>query len=371
MTNSGNTFTEVDQRHMALALTLAKRGLCTTMPNPRVGCVLARQDEVIAMGWHAMAGGPHAEVVALHQAGERAAGTCAYVTLEPCSHYGRTPPCAQALLRAGVARVVVAIVDPNPKVSGRGLEMLRQSDIEVCHGLMPNEAVNLNLGFLARMRRGTPWLRLRISADAGEAAALRRGNTSMAASAAVRQDVQTLWARSCALLTGAGTVLRDDPLFTVSDPASRRQPVRIVLDSRLRVPPTARMLQTGTTWILTASDDETRTRALRNAGATVVRLPGEHNRLNLRAVLGELGQRELNEITVEAESSLCRAFLQAQLVDEIVCYGKQPERQDPQRGILAIPPIDELAGVNHFQLVALAEVGTELRAKLRPTRVEV
>lgn len=361
----GVAFTEVDKRHMAQALALAARGLNTTMPNPRVGCILARHDEVIGMGWHEVAGGPHAEVVALRQAGAKATGTCAYVTLEPCSHYGRTPPCATALIQAGVTRVVVAMIDPNPKVSSRGLEMLRQANIEVCCGLMSNEAVDLNLGFLARMRRGRPWVRLRISCDVGAGMALRQGNTSAAISPLLHEDVERLWARSCGVLTGVKMVLNEDPIFAVSDPAVRRQPIQIVLDSRLRTPASARILRGRTTWIFTVSDDEQRTRALTSAGAKVVLLSGEHQRLSLRAVLEELGRRELNEITVEAGPSLCSALLREHLVDEMVYYGEEHGPLGQEGGGLMLSSLGQLTEANRFQLIATEQVGLRSRATLR------
>ena len=257
---------------MAQALRLAERGLYGTSPNPRVGCVLVAGDRLVGSGWHRRAGEPHAEVHALREAGEAARGATAYVTLEPCSHHGRTPPCAEALVEAGVARVVVAVQDPNPQVAGEGIEKLRAAGIVVESGLMEAEARELNTGFFARMTRGTPWLRSKIAMSLDGRTALANGASQWITGEAARRDVQHWRARSCAVLTGIDTVLADDPQLNVRDIETERQPLRVVLDSRLRMPLNARILQdrkSGNVLVYTVLRDEGKIAALEQSGATV------------------------------------------------------------------------------------------------------
>ena len=251
-----------DSQWMALALRLAERGLHTTSPNPRVGCVLVKDGKVIGEGWHERAGEPHAEVHALRAAGKAARGATAYVTLEPCSHHGRTPPCADALIAAGVSRVVAAMQDPNPLVAGQGLQKLRAAGIEVEYGLMEAAARELNIGFISRMTRGTPWVRSKIAASLDGRTALANGTSKWITGEAARLDVQHWRARSCAVLTGIGTVLADDPQLNVRGISTERQPLRVVLDSELRLSPAAKILQNGQTLIYTACADTTKHQAL-------------------------------------------------------------------------------------------------------------
>ena len=270
---------------MAQALRLAERGLYTTSPNPRVGCVLVRDGKMLGEGWHHRAGEPHAEVLALLAAGEQARGANAYVTLEPCSHHGRTPPCADALIAAGVARVVVAVQDPNPQVAGQGLAKLRAAGIVVESGLMEAAARELNIGFFARMTRGRPWVRSKIAMSLDGRTALNNGTSKWITSAAARQDVQHWRARSCAVLTGIGTVLADNPQLNVRDAETSRQPLRVVLDSQLRLPLTSRILSSlpspsgrraggeGEVLIYTATQDTNKISALEKLGARVLVLP--------------------------------------------------------------------------------------------------
>ena len=298
------TSAAADLRHMARALELAARGLLTTDPNPRVGCVIADRERVLAEGWHERAGGPHAEAMALASLRGSARGATAYVTLEPCCHFGRTPPCADALVAAGVRRVVYAVRDPNPRVDGGGARRLAAAGVEVAGGLMEREARALNPGFLSRFERARPWVRVLLAAPrdgAGEAA------------------VQRLRARASAVLTGSGTVLADDPRFAVDPAGAPRQPLRIVLDSRLRIPPQARIVPPpGELLVLTASDDAGRRAALERAGARVLRMPAGSGGLDLAAVLRVLAELEVNELQVEAGATLTAAFLDAGLADERV-----------------------------------------------------
>ncbi|HET9701436.1 MAG TPA: bifunctional diaminohydroxyphosphoribosylaminopyrimidine deaminase/5-amino-6-(5-phosphoribosylamino)uracil reductase RibD, partial [Burkholderiales bacterium] len=238
-------FTADDHRHMAEALRLAERGRRTATPNPRVGCVITRDGEVVGRGWHERAGGPHAEVLALAEAGDRARGANLYLTLEPCAHHGRTPPCAEALVRSGVARVVAAMQDPNPLVAGKGFSIVRAAGIEVQSGLLEAEARELNLGFVSRMTRGRPWVRLKLAASLDGRTALANGKSQWITAEAARRDAHRLRAEACAVLTGIGTVRDDDPRLTVRGVATSRQPARVVVDSRLETPPDAKVLEGG------------------------------------------------------------------------------------------------------------------------------
>ncbi len=308
-----------DSQWMARALQLAAQGLNTTAPNPRVGCVLVKGDEIVGEGWHVRAGEPHAEVHALRAAGKKARGATAYVTLEPCSHHGRTPPCADALIEAGVARVVCAMQDPNPQVAGQGIARLRAAGIQVESGLMEAAARELNVGFVSRMTRGLPWVRSKIAASLDGRTALANGTSQWITGAAARQDVQHWRARSCAVLTGIGTVLADDPQLNVRID-TERQPLRVVLDSTLRMSPSARMLQSGKVLICTASQDAGKRAALELQGAEVLLLVDAAGQVDLSAVMCELAQRGINEVLVEAGRVLNGALLQAGLVDELVLY---------------------------------------------------
>ncbi len=291
--------TATDRRHMARALELARRGLWSTDPNPRVGCVIADGERVLAEGWHERAGGPHAELAALAALGGRAPGATAYVNLEPCCHHGRTPPCADALAVAGIARVVYAVRDPNPRVNGGGAARLAAAGVALQGGVMEPEARALNPGFLSRFERGRPWVRVLLPG------------------AQPVHLVEELRARSSAVLTGCGTVLADDPRPEVRLPGARRQPLRVVLDARLCTPPRARLLAApGQALVLTASGDARRRAALEAAGARVENLPAAAGGLELAAVLARLAELEVNEALVEAGARLTRAFCDAGLADE-------------------------------------------------------
>lgn len=318
---------------MTQALALAARGLYTTTPNPRVGCVLAKDGQVVGEGWHVRAGEPHAEIHALRAAGENARGATAYVTLEPCSHHGRTPPCADALIAAGVKRVVAAMRDPNPLVAGRGLDRLAAAGIQVASGLLEAEAIELNIGFVSRMVRGRPWLRIKTGCSLDGRTALPDGQSKWITSAASRSDVQQLRARSCAMLTGIGTVLLDDPQLTVRELDTGRQPLRVIVDSQLRMPPDAQILRTPGVLIVCCDADPARTQLLQEAGAEILPLPDSDGRVDLRALIEMLGKRGCNEVTVEAGAALVGALLKADLVDEWVLYQAPVLIGDPARGV--------------------------------------
>jgi diaminohydroxyphosphoribosylaminopyrimidine deaminase/5-amino-6-(5-phosphoribosylamino)uracil reductase len=361
------SFSAVDHGMMARALQLAERGLWTTSPNPRVGCVLVRDGDIVGEGWHEKAGEPHAEVHALRMAGERARGATAYVTLEPCSHHGRTPPCAEALIAAGVTRVVVAMGDPNPLVSGQGLAMLQVAGIETASGLLENEARELNIGFVARMSRGRPWLRLKAAASLDGKTALNNGVSQWITGPDARRDGHRWRARACAILTGIGTVRDDDPQLLVRDVETPRQPLRVVVDSRLETPLTAKILRGGPVLVAAAVDDENRANSLRAAGAEVLMLPNPHGKVELKDLLEELGRRGINEVHAEAGFKLNGSLLREGLVDELLLYLAPCLIGHDASGLFNLPELTSLDGKRHLQIRDLRQIGEDIRliARLR------
>jgi diaminohydroxyphosphoribosylaminopyrimidine deaminase/5-amino-6-(5-phosphoribosylamino)uracil reductase len=357
-------FSEVDRTYMRRALEIAERGLYTTTPNPRVGCVLVRDGEIVGEGWHARAGEAHAEVMALRNAGERAFGATAYVTLEPCAHHGRTPPCSEALARARVARVVAAIADPNPLVAGKGLDMLRTAGVQTEAGLMENEARDLNVGFLSRMTRGRPWLRMKIAASLDGGTALANGRSQWITGPEARRDGHHWRARSCAVLTGIGTVAEDDPQLTVREVETSRQPVRVVVDSRLDISPRARVLGPGTL-IAAARDDGSRSGALRDRGAEVIVLPNASGKVDLAALVAELGRRGVNELHIEAGHKLNASLLQENLVDELLVYLAPRILGDTARGMFHLPELTDLTQSRALELRDVRTIGGDLRVIAR------
>lgn len=364
----------LDHAYMARALELARLGLYTTAPNPRVGCVLVANERIVAEGWHAKAGEPHAEVLALRQV-PQLKGLTAYVTLEPCSHFGKTPPCADALISAGVARVVVAQQDPNPLVAGRGLERLRQAGIAVEVGVLQAEAEALNCGFNKRMRTGLPWVRSKLAMSLDGRTALANGESQWITSPAARQDVQRLRAQSSAILTGVDTVLADDPSLNLRDIehnpflaafAQKGQgmvsPVRVILDSRLRTPVNAKMLGLpGRSMILTVSSDALKIAALRQAGFEVYTLAGFKQQLDLLAVLQFLGQQQFNEILLEAGPTLNGAFLAANLLDEGIVYVAPSLLGERARGLFCLPELQHMADKKKLVWQDVRRIGPDLR----------
>ena len=363
-------FTPDDHRHMARALQLAARGLFTTDPNPRVGCVVVRDGVVVGEGWHMRAGSPHAEVHALHEAGDAATGATVYVTLEPCSHHGRTPPCAHALVDAGVARVVVAMQDPNPLVAGQGLQALRDAGIEVQAGLLEDEAASLNPGFIMRMRQARPWLRCKLAMSLDGRTAMASGESRWITGPAARADVHRLRARSSAVMTGIGTVLADDPSLTARlaghDDGSLLQPLRVVLDSGLQLPPAAKLLQQpGETLVVTGVESPEREAALARPGVSVVTLPTRDGRPDLAAVLQYLARLEVNEVHLEAGARLSGALLDAGLVDELVIYMAPHLMGDAARGLFHLPVIGEMAQRIQLEVSDIRSVGEDWRITAR------
>lgn len=352
---------------MAQALRLAARGLNTTTPNPRVGCVIVRDGLVVAEGWHERAGEPHAEILALAAAGERARGATAYVTLEPCSHFGRTPPCADALIDAGVARVVAAMGDPNPLVSGRGMERLRASGIVAELGLLESEAQELNIGFVSRMSRGRPWLRLKAAASLDGKTALANGVSQWITGAEARRDGHAWRARACAVLTGIGTVREDDPRLNVRDVACERQPLKILIDARLEISPQARLLENGGCLIVTATDDPAKSARLRDLGAELLVLPNATGKVDLPRLMRELGERGFNEIHAEAGLKLNGSLLRENCVDEILLYIAPMLVGDQAQGLFNLPALTSLAGATKLHIRDLRQIGSDFRIIARPS----
>lgn len=359
-------FSAEDHAHMARALRLAARGLYTTTPNPRVGCVIVQDGQVVGEGWHARAGEAHAEVHALRAAGARARGATVYVSLEPCSHYGRTPPCAHALIDAGVARVVAAMRDPNPQVAGRGIELLTLAGIRTEVGLLEEAARELNIGFVSRMTRGRPWVRIKTAASLDGKTALLNGQSQWITGEAARRDVHRWRARACAVLTGVGTVLVDDPQLNVRGLNTSRQPLKVVLDSRLRTPPTARILQDGKTLIVCQQAQPERLEPLLAAGASVLELPGPGGRPDLGRLMDALAQRGVNELHVEAGATLNGALLAAGLVDEWLAYIAPVTLGHQARGLFDLPALTDMGARQGWRLREVQHVGADLRLRLRP-----
>lgn len=355
---------------MARALQLARRGLYSAHPNPRVGCVIVAGERVVGEGWHERTGGPHAEVLALRAAGELARGATAYVTLEPCCHHGRTPPCTGALIAAGVRRVAYAAGDPNPRVAGGGAQHLMAAGIEVSGGVLEQEARELNIGFFSRMQRRRPWVRLKIAASLDGRTALAGGESRWITGEAARADVQCWRARSSAILTGIGTVLADDPALTVRRPdlGVVSTPDRIVLDSTLRTPPGARLLgEPGRTRIFCSRPDPAQRQALEDAGAVVEVLGGHHNgRVDPAALLLRLAELEVNELLVEAGPAVNGALLDAGVVDEVVCYLAPHVLGADARGMFGSRPLGGMAMRHEFELLELRRMGRDCRLVYRP-----
>lgn len=366
-------YSAADHVFMAKALSLANLGLYTTTPNPRVGCVITRANEIVGEGYHVSPGGPHAEIIALQQAGNLAQGATVYVTLEPCAHYGRTPPCGEALIRAGVTRVVAAMQDPNPLVSGKGFAGLRDAGITVHAGLMEAAARALNPGFIKRMETGLPWLRLKIAASLDGRTALQNGRSLWITDEPARRDGHRWRARSCAVLTGINTILNDDPALTVRAVDVSRAPIRVVVDTQLRIPLTAKILNHGKVLILTGREDtggalQAKYAQLQNLGAEVVTIPVIDDRLNLLEAMKELAGRGMNEVLVEAGATLNGALMQADLVDEIIFYLAPTLLGNDARAMFQWPAITDMAARRDLEFIDIRKVGRDLRIIARPKK---
>ncbi len=362
-------FDAADHAYMAEAIQLAAKGLYTADPNPRVGCVVVQTEQIVGRGFHRKAGELHAEANALREAGTRARGATAYVTLEPCAHHGRTGPCADALIESGISRVVYAIDDPNPAVAGRGAARLREAGLRVESGLLSAASERLNPGFLKRHRLGLPYVRVKVAASLDGRTALANGRSQWLTGAAARADVQRLRARSSAVLSGASTVDRDDARLTVRDASidlAGRRPLRVVLDPHLIVKPSARLFgEEGAAVLITNSDDAAKTAALVAAGAEVVRLPGDSAR-DLGAVLRYLSSRAVNEVLVEAGPRLAGSFIEAGLADEFLLYLAPHMLGHDGAPLAMLPMLDELGDRWDFRFSEVTRVGEDLRLTLIP-----
>ncbi len=355
--------------HIHQALGLAAQALFVSNPNPRVGCVLVSPSgEVIGQGFTQHAGGPHAEVMALRDAsgkGFDTAGATAYVTLEPCSHHGRTGPCCHALIQAGIAKVVASLADPNPLVGGRGFDRLRAAGVEVVVGPGAEESRELNIGFFSRMIRGTPWVRLKVASSLDGTTALNNGASQWITSRAARADGHAWRARACAVLTGIGTVLDDNPRLDVREVPTPRQPHVVVVDSQLQLPTDANLLMNGRDcYVYTASENETKKAALQACGATVIHLPNANGKVDLSAMLQDLGQRGINELHVEAGHKLNGSLVREGLVDELLLY-LAPRLLGAGRGIADFGPLTALADGLALEFKSVETLGADLRVVAR------
>ncbi|MGR9085521.1 MAG: bifunctional diaminohydroxyphosphoribosylaminopyrimidine deaminase/5-amino-6-(5-phosphoribosylamino)uracil reductase RibD [Gammaproteobacteria bacterium] len=361
---------ELDALYMARAIQLAQKGLYTTDPNPRVGCVIVRDGHVLGEGWHFKAGQDHAEIAALKNT-ENARGATVYVSLEPCSHHGRTPPCAHQLIDAGVRRVVAAMKDPNPLVAGRGLELLESAGIEVDCGVLQTEAESLNLGFIKRMKDNRPWVRSKIATSLDGRSALASGESKWITSAEARNDAHHLRAASSAILTGVDTVLADDPLLTARIQGEVVQPVRVILDTHLRTPAHAQIGRLpGRSILLTSSEDQHRSKQLQKSGFEVFRLAQRNGRIDLHEAMNFLAGLEVNEVLVEAGPVLNGTLLSEGLVDEWIVYMAPCILGDRGRGLFTIPGLEAMADKIMLKFLDVRPVGTDLKltlmAKVQP-----
>ncbi|WP_215777322.1 bifunctional diaminohydroxyphosphoribosylaminopyrimidine deaminase/5-amino-6-(5-phosphoribosylamino)uracil reductase RibD [Paludibacterium sp. B53371] len=362
-------FTADDHVFMQQALRLAEAATRRAAPNPGVGCVLVRDGRIIGSGATLQAGSDHAEVQALKDCaarGESPAGATAYVTLEPCSHYGRTPPCAEALIRHGLARVVAAMVDPYHEVSGRGLAMLQAAGIPAQSGLLEAEARRVHRGFLSRVSRQRPWVTLKAAATLDGKTALLNGKSQWITGPEARQDVQRLRAFHDGILTGSGTVLADDPQLTVRDIAQAAQPQRVVLDSALVTAPESRIYQGLPTWLATCESDAAKRARFQLPGVELLSVPAREGRADLTVLLSVLAQRGINHLMVEAGAGLNGALLRSGLVDEIVLYLAPALAGDAARGLFAWPALQDLADKQRVTIDDVRLVGRDVRFSLRP-----
>ena len=353
---------------MSRALFLAKKGIYTTAPNPNVGCVLVKDGEIVGEGWHKKAGEAHAEINALKQAGIKAEGATAYVTLEPCCHQGKTPPCTDALIKAKVTRVVAAMVDPYSKVAGQGLRQLEQAGIHVEQGLLEAQAAALNSGFIKRMQKGLPYVRCKLAMSLDGRTAMASGESKWITAAAARADVQHLRAKSAAILTGVGTVLADDPSMTLRLDGVTTQPLRVVVDSNLSMPTNAKMLkEQGQTVLMTCSADEQAAQALKDAGADIHMMPYCNTRVDLKSVLQQLSDMQINDVLLEAGATLSGAMLQAGLIDELIIYMAPVLMGNDARGLFALPGLESMQDKIELEIIEQRMVGQDIRltAKVR------
>ncbi len=355
-------FTPLDQTYMRRALELAARGLYTTTPNPHVGAVVVKDNRIIGEGWHQVAGEPHAEVLAIADAKSKSGadavkGAALYVTLEPCSHQGRTPPCADLIAAEGITRVVAAMEDPNPKVASQGFARLRAAAIDVRVGLQESEARELNIGFISRMTRGLPWVRLKVAASLDGKTALANGNSQWITGREARRDGHAYRARSCAILTGIGTVTQDDPQLNVREVVTSRQPLKIIVDSQLQIALTAKILQEGRALIVHAAGSDAARKALVDKGFEVMALPNSAGKVDLPALMKELARRELNEIHVESGFKLNGSMLREHCVDELLIYFAASIIGDSGQGMFNLPELTDLEERRKVRIHQVSQLG--------------
>lgn len=353
-----SSFSDFDRAMMARALELAAKGLYTTTPNPRVGCVLTKGESVVGEGWHEKTGGPHAEAVAIERARAQAVGATAYVTLEPCSHQGRTPPCIELIRKNKIKRVVAAMLDPNPKAAHGGAK-LAAAGIAFEHGLMEAEAGELNIGFISRMTRGRPWVRMKIAATLDGRTALANGKSQWITGPEARQDGHRWRARACAVLTGYGTIRADDPRLTVHDVVTPRQPLRVVVDSRLETPATAKILEGERALIFTGAE------STKKLNAEIVILPNKDRKVELPKMLEELARRGVNELHVEAGTRLNGSLLREGCVDEFLIYLNPSFLGDEAQGMFSIPDFASLEKRIKVKIASMEHIGDDIRILAR------
>jgi diaminohydroxyphosphoribosylaminopyrimidine deaminase/5-amino-6-(5-phosphoribosylamino)uracil reductase len=360
------SFSTFDYQCMANALQLARLGLKTTHPNPRVGCIISLDGKVVGSGWHKKTGEPHAEINALREAGDKAAGATAYVTLEPCSHHGKTPPCVEALIKAKITRVVFAIEDPNPDVNGSGYQRLIDAGLEVQSGLMAAQAEELNAGFIKRMSQGRPWVRIKLAQSLDGHIGLANGESQWISGPEARADVQNWRARADVILTGIGTLLTDDPSLNVRNDKNARQPMRVIVDSHWRTPANARLLSLPGKVLIAGLNENPVPEALREIGTECLGLPACEEKVDIKALLAELGKRGFNEVQVEAGATLCGTLIHQQMVDELLMYQAPIILGGGAVSPFAVPRLDNMQDRVHLEWIDSRRIGQDLRLRLKP-----
>lgn len=354
-----------DEYFMAKALQLAARGLNSTAPNPRVGCVIVKNGRIVGEGWHVSSGEAHAEVLALKQADSDAAGATLYVNLEPCAHQGRTPPCVDAIIKAGINRVVLSARDPNPLVNGKGVERLKANGITVLEGLLAQESIELNIGFFKRMESGKPWVRVKVAAGLDGKTALDNGKSQWITSEVAREDAHRWRARSCVVLTGVGTVVEDDPRLTVRHIETSRQPQKVVVDSQLRSPLSANLFKMPGVTIATAVTNKEQLDPFVDKGVNVLVLPDSDGRVDLAALLIELADKHMNEVLVEAGINLHSALLRRNLIDEMIIYYAPKFLGAQGRGMLFLDGLEKMDDVAEREIIDIKKFGKDFRVTVR------
>lgn len=359
-------FTADDQNYMTRALRLAEQGLYSTMPNPRVGCVIVKDNQIIGEGAHLKAGEPHAEILALRQAGNAVKDATLYVTLEPCSHTGRTPPCAEALVNAGLGKVLVAMQDPNPQVAGSGLALLKSHNIEVACGLMESQAHALNPGFISRMTRQVPFVRSKIAASLDGKTSLSNGVSQWITSEAARLDVQHWRARSCAILTGVGTVLADNPSMVVRDIDTTRQPLKVIVDSQLRISPNSKILKNGNALIAFVEPNAEKESNLLSVGAELLCIPGRNGKVCLKTLLSHLASREINEVLCEGGERLNGELMALHLIDELLIYYAPKLLGANAKSMFSMPEFTHMNQAITLDILDMRKIGVDIRLRVKP-----